>query len=89
MGISTVLKVIDALRQVSYGLPANIVNDIFDISKTMAELCLHHFFAVIIDTLGVFYLRDPTLAEITKTEMSLRKTEFLGCIGCLDCAGST
>lgn len=87
IGMSPSLKVICAFHQLSNGLLADITDDLFDISETKAALCIHHFFAAIIDECGVFYSRDPTLADITRTEMSFRKAGFLGCIGCLDCAG--
>lgn len=87
MGISPLLKEICTLRQLSYGLPTHLADNIFHISEATAALRLHHFCVALIISLGVFYLRNPTLAHITKIEMSSRKAGFPWCIGRLDFSG--
>lgn len=84
MDISPLPKVICALRQLSYNLPVDLAEDLSGVSETTVALCLHHFCAAVIDVFGVFYLREPKLAQITKPEISFRNAGFPVCIACFD-----
>ena len=56
-GISPLLKVICALYQLSYGIPADLSDDLFDVSETTTSLCLTAFSSAIIDGFRSDYLR--------------------------------
>lgn len=87
IGITPLIKIICALKMISYGLPADMADDMFDISETTANLCLESFCAAVMNGLGFRYLRDPTAEDIARIERSFAAAGFPGCIGCLDCAG--
>ena len=89
LGISPLLKVICGLREMSYGLPADLADDLFDVSETTASLCLHEFCKSIVDCFGERYLRDPDEEDIRRIEKQFAAVGFPGCLGCLDCAGWT
>lgn len=87
MGISPLLKVICALRQLSYGIPSDMSDDLFDVSETTASLCLEEFCVAVTASLGPTYLREPNETDIERIENEFRLAGFPGCIGCLDCSG--
>lgn len=86
-GISPLIKVIAALRILSYGIPADFCDDSFDISETVAQLCLDEFCVAVIACFGVEYLRAPTAEDLLQIEKQFRGVGFPGCIGAVDCAG--
>lgn len=88
-GISPLMKVICALRMLAYGIPADLADDMFNMSQTTASLCLEAFSEAIISGLKHQYLRDPTREDITRIERQFAAAGFPGCIGCLDYAGWT
>lgn len=87
MGISPLLKVICALVQLSYGIPAYLSDDLFYISESTAALCLEHFCLGVKAAFCAIYLREPTIADINRIESEFRAVGFPSCIGCLDCSG--
>lgn len=87
IGITPLLKVICALRQLAYRLPADIADDLFDISETSASLCLIELCTAVNNCFQVEYLRAPTTADLARIEREIKNVGFPGCIGCLDCAG--
>lgn len=42
-GISPLVKVITAMRQLGYGIPADLCDDLFEVSETTASKCLVEF----------------------------------------------
>lgn len=84
---TSLLKVICAPHQLAYGLPSNIVDDMFDVLETTASLFLTYFCAAGITAFGSVYLRKSTGKNIAKIEAEFSSAGFPGCIGCLDCAG--
>lgn len=87
MGISPLMKVICALRTLSYGISADLSEDMFNISETTANKCLEEFSEAVIKGLKSQYLRDPTFEEIIRIEKQFASAGFPGCLGCVDCAG--
>lgn len=87
IGISPLLKVICALRQLSYGIPADLADDLFDVSETTASDCLQAFCNAVISGFSGIYLREPTEEDLVRIEKEFRLAGFPGCIGCLDCSG--
>ncbi|CDF33411.1 unnamed protein product [Chondrus crispus] len=87
MGISPLLKVICAMYQLSYGIPADLADDLFEVSETTASLCLTEFCSAVVDGFRSEYLRQPTQEDLGRIERRFAAVGFPGCIGCLDCAG--
>lgn len=87
MGITPLVKVICALRILSYGIPSDLADDMFNVSETTADLCVKNFCSAVQTGLKSQYLRDPTDEELKEIEKQFAKAGFPGCIGCLDCAG--
>ena len=87
LGISPLLKVICALRQIAYDIPADLADDLFDVSETTAADCLEHFCSSVRACFGAHYLREPTAEDLVRIERQFARLGFPGCVGCLDCAG--
>jgi len=87
LGITPLLKVICALRQLAYGIPVDLADDLFDVSETTASLCLVEFCKAVVTCFSTQYLRSPTPQDLQRIEKEFSKVGFPGCIGCLDCAG--
>lgn len=87
IGISPLIKVICALRMLSCGLSADLADDIFNVAETTAQLCLKAFSESVIYAFFPEYLRDSTADDIARIKRQFASAGFLGCIGCLDCAG--
>lgn len=86
VGITPILKIICALRQLSYDLPADLSEELFDVSETTANNCLENYCLALQLSLGPIYIRNPTADEIIRIEKQFSKAGFPGCIGCLDCS---
>ena len=88
-GISPLVKVIAAHRQLSYGIPSDFCDDAFEISQTTGAMCLRSFCRVIVNRFSAEYLRQPTQDDLRRIEGQFRRAGFPGCIGAVDCAGWT
>jgi Plant transposon protein len=87
LGISPLMKVIAALKQLAYGIPADLCDDMFGISESTASQCMLDFCKHVIAVFGATYLREPTGDDLKAIERRFRATGLPGCIGCVDCAG--
>lgn len=86
-GISPLMKVITALRQLAYGIPADLSDDLFDVSETTARKCLKEFCRTVVTCFEHEYLRRPSAEDLKRIELQFRALGFPGCIGAVDCAG--
>jgi Plant transposon protein len=86
-GITSLLKVIVAIRTLAYALPSDIADDMFEVSETTALMCLHEFARVVVQCFDEEYLREPTGQDLIRIEKQFRKAGWPGCIGVVDCAG--
>lgn len=75
-GITSLFKVICGISQLSYGVSVEMWIDLFDISETTADLCLHQFCCCFNTAFGAVYLRKPTVAEVTRIEVEVRTAGF-------------
>eukprot|EP00171_Calliarthron_tuberculosum_P004333 IDg4333t1 len=87
LGISPLIKVITALRQLAYGIPSDMCDDMFEVSETTARTCMKELCRTIVSVLSAEYLRDPTAEDTERIEKKFRAVGFPGCIGAVDCAG--
>lgn len=76
IGITPLLKFLSALRQLSYGLPADMADDLFDVSKTTAALCLQHFCESVKNCIAAVYLQKPKPLDIVKIEKTFSIAGF-------------
>lgn len=83
---TSLLKVICALRQLSYGFPADLAEDMFEVSETTAAKCLEEFFVSVVKCFPHHYRRLRSENYLENIEGQLARAEFPGFIGCLDCA---
>lgn len=86
-GITPLLKVVCGMRMMAYGIPADLSDDLFDVSETTAFLCLFEFCEAVINCFETEYLREPTVEDLKRVERRFAEVGFPGCIGCVDCAG--
>jgi len=87
LGITPLVKVIVALRELSYGLCADLMDELSEVSSTTARDCLVNFCKCTIEKHGPKYLRAPTPEDLTRIEGKFRALGFPGCIGAVDCVG--
>ncbi|PXF42407.1 hypothetical protein BWQ96_07848 [Gracilariopsis chorda] len=87
LGISPLVKVICALRQISHDIPSDLAEDMCDVSETTASLCLDEFCKAVESHFRAKYLQDPTDEDLIRTERQFARVGFPGCIGCVDCGG--
>ena len=87
MGVSPLLKVICALLQIEYHIPADLADDLFEVSEKTVADCLAHFCSAVCACFASHYLREPTVEDVTRIEKQFPRLGVPGCIGCLDCAG--
>lgn len=87
MGISPLVKVMCALRQIAYGIPSDLSEELFNVSETTARKCLVEFCTSVLNCFASLYLREPNISDLERIERQFARAGFPGCIGCLDCAG--
>jgi hypothetical protein len=85
-GASTEQKMVAAIRQLAYGIPADACVEYVRLSETTCNMSLHRFCQAVVGEFETEYLRLPTVDEIAEIEGHYAKLGFPGCIGCLDCA---
>jgi hypothetical protein len=87
LGITPLIKVIVDLRQLAYGIPSDLCDDMFDVSETTAAECMYEFCFQVVSCFGNKYLREPMIDDLKQIECHYSEVGFPGCIGCVDCAG--
>ena len=85
MGAHGLLKVIGALRMLSYGFAADALDEVLKLSETVISCSLMHFVDAIIDLFEEEYLRDPTEADIVRLVNENTLRGFPGMLGSIDC----
>ncbi|PXF45440.1 hypothetical protein BWQ96_04738 [Gracilariopsis chorda] len=86
MAILPLLEVVCALRQLSYGITANLSDNLFDVAESTAALCLEVFCQAVVRCYQDQYFRVPTAGDLERLEREFAAVGFLGCIECFDCA---
>lgn len=69
-GISSFLKVIFALSMLSYGLPADLADDLFNMQRSTARISLEEFCITINTCFAEEYLHSPTTESMFRVECS-------------------
>lgn len=85
LGISTIIKVTAALRQIAYSTPADALDETLDIGESTAMECLKRFCNNIIQMYEHVYLRRPNEEDIKNIQDVNEKRGFPGMLGSIDC----
>jgi hypothetical protein len=78
-------KVLASIRILSYGLPADAVDEYVRIGGSAARQALDHFCWAIIACFGERYLRAPNTADIAGLLEINAARGFPGMLGSIDC----
>jgi hypothetical protein len=65
-GLSTLHKVVTAMRILTYGLPADAVDEYVQIGELTARESLDHFHCAVIDAFDKEYLRSSNTADVAR-----------------------
>ena len=80
-GVPTRVKLMIALRSFCYNLPADFLDECWNVSETVANNLLKHFGHAIIDLFAKDYLREPTQEEVSQVLQQSEKDYWPGCFG--------
>jgi Plant transposon protein len=89
IGASTDQKMVCALRQLAYGIPADAVCEYARVSESTASESLHKFCAAVRRRFQAEWLGRPNAEELAVIEQHYATLGFPGCIGCVDVASWT
>lgn len=85
LGHSTYQKVTSALRQLAYGIPADLVDDHLAMSESQSIKCVKCFAVVIVEVFGLEYLRAPNAQDMARLLEVNKARGFPGMLGSIDC----
>ncbi|XP_071688308.1 protein ALP1-like [Rutidosis leptorrhynchoides] len=86
LGFSTIQKITCALRQLSYGMTADIFDEYIKMAEKTGYVTLNNFCKCIIDLYGRKYLWKPNAADIAWLYSAHEeKHGFKGMLGSIDC----
>jgi Plant transposon protein len=89
LGASTDQKMVCALHQLAYGVPADAVCEYVRTSESTASESLHRFCAAVRKRSEAEWLRRPNADELVAIEQQYATLGFPGCIECVDVASWT
>ncbi|XP_071699380.1 uncharacterized protein [Rutidosis leptorrhynchoides] len=86
LGVSTILKVTTAIRQLAYGDSPDLFDEYLQISERTSCESLQNFTRCIIDLYGNVYMREPTEVNIRRLYHKHEELHgFPGMLGSIDC----
>ncbi|XP_052177493.1 uncharacterized protein LOC127791548 [Diospyros lotus] len=85
LGLSSLQKIIAALRMLAYGSPADVVDEYVRISESTAVESLKRFVKAVVEVFGEQYLRRLNSIDIARLMTVAEQREFLGMLGSVDC----
>ena len=85
LGLTGLQKAVAAIRILTYGLPADAVDEYVRIGESTARKALHHFCRAIIYVFGEYYLRAPNAEDVTRLLKIGEECGFPGMLGSIDC----
>jgi hypothetical protein len=84
-GLSALQKVVAAMRILTYGLPADAIDEYMHITESTTRESLEHFYYVVISAFGKEYLRSPNAADVACLLQEGEAHGFPGMLGSIDC----
>jgi hypothetical protein len=85
LGLSSLQKIIAALRMLAYGITGDLVDEYLKIGETTAIMSLKLFVKSVISIFSDKYLRSPTNHDIAILLAVGQSRGFLGMLGSIDC----
>jgi len=85
LGLSCLQKMCAAYMMISYGVPADFMDQYFRIGESTVIESLRRLVRAIIEVFGDEYLRSPTEQDTARLLASGGRRGFPGMLGCLDC----
>lgn len=76
LDITSILKVICARRQLSYGKTLDFNDNLLDVSETTSDLCLEHISSPGFTFYGKIYLQAPRPSDLQTIEKDVCKIMF-------------
>ncbi len=73
------------MRQMSYGVSSDMVDEYLRLSETSAAKCLKHFAIAVCEIFGSQYLRQPTENDVKNLLEIGESRGWPGMLGSLDC----
>jgi len=83
--LSGLQKVVACLRILTYGLPADAVDEYIGIAESTARQVLEKFCDAIIHQFGPYYLRAPNESDVASLLRTGEERGFPGMLGSIDC----
>ena len=85
-GASCEARLLLPLKTMAYGVPPHCFRDYFQMSKSLAKTCVHHFWKTIKRIYQTEYLRVPTSADLKNLSALHKSVHGVdGMFGSLDC----
>lgn len=84
-GLSALQKMTAALRMLTYGTPADAIDDYVRIGESTAIESLKRFVKAIFEIFSEEYLRRPTNEDVGKLLAENKRRGFPGMLGSIDC----
>lgn len=85
LGLSPTQKISAAIRLLAYGIPADLVGEMFSMGESTTLETLKRFCTAMIEVFGEEYLRAPNSDDMTRLLKEGEARGFPGMIGSLDC----
>ena len=85
LGHITFQKVTTALRLLTYGIPADLVDDHLAMGESQAIMCVKRFTVRIVQVFGPEYLRSPNAEDAARLLEMNKAHGFPGMLGSIDC----
>ena len=84
-GIHPIMKIIAAVRVLSYGCSSDSLDENLEISETVVYQCVQKFTKAVVECFGKIYLRAPTDEDIEELLKENSARGFPGMVGSIDC----
>ena len=85
LGLTSYQKMTAALRMLSYGCPADALDENLRLGESTALRCLKEFCKTIIDVFGETYVRAPNEEDLLRILKTNSARGFPGMLGSIDC----
>jgi hypothetical protein len=85
INLSALQKCIVDLRQLAYGMTADMIDEYLKLGKSTTLDCLEHYCACIIKCFGAEFLHCHTVADTQHLLAKVEEQRFFGMLGSIDC----
>jgi hypothetical protein len=85
LGLSSLQKMIAAIRMLAYGTMADLCDEYVKIGESTAMKCLKKFVKTVVSNFSEEYLRSPTNNDIARLLALGKSRGFPGMLGSIDC----